>query len=485
MMLPPSAAASARRLLALASCFLHRYPYPAVASSFAPEVKLNAARTMSTHPSLSPVSTPNAPAAVGPYTQAVRVGDLLFLSGSLGLDPATGKMVDGGVEAQAKQALQNMKAIIEAGGSEVGKVVKTTVFLQSMDDFKAVNAVYSEFFGNHKPARSAVQVARLPLDALFEIEAIVSMPYEPADEPALNVIYNFDIDKSADSERLDGGPSRSDSDVAPNESHGYNLRPVRSYSVYRRIQEEEDSHGAWRESTRAARRPTPYMRARVSPGPSTTGYSADRPDPREIRFAFPFQPQVVISSASSTKSNEPGRTTVQNDAVRGEASVDGLRGKEPSVLCISSDSSDGEDEKEDDGVPAEQKSPVRVYKVFRAPSPKPAGRRARGVTEPLRVMKKAHNDRYSHKHKNQLIRPAPRNGQTPQAPHALIEGVRAIREDYPHDDFSAGYTHLRDGQIKWGIRCLSCPNAPVSFVNATAQRSAAAHCGCHELHLLF
>ncbi|KAI0652726.1 YjgF-like protein [Trametes meyenii] len=128
---------------------------------------------MSTHASLSLVSTSNAPAAVGPYTQAVRVGDLLFLSGSLGLDPATGKLVEGGVEAQAKQALKNMKAIIEAGGSEVGKVVKTTVFLQNMDDFKAVNAVYSDFFGNHKPARSAVQVARLPLDALFEIEAIV------------------------------------------------------------------------------------------------------------------------------------------------------------------------------------------------------------------------------------------------------------------------------------------------------------------------
>ncbi|KAI0829080.1 YjgF-like protein [Trametes gibbosa] len=128
-----------------------------------------------THASLSLVSTPNAPAAVGPYTQAVRVGDLLFLSGSLGLDPAVGKLVEGGVEAQAKQALKNLKAVVEAGGSEVGKVVKTTVFLADMNDFKAVNAIYSEFFGSHKPARSAVQVARLPLDALFEIEAIVSV----------------------------------------------------------------------------------------------------------------------------------------------------------------------------------------------------------------------------------------------------------------------------------------------------------------------
>ncbi|KAH9854379.1 translation initiation inhibitor [Lenzites betulinus] len=145
------------------------------------------------------VARTDAPAAVGPYTQAVRVGELLFLSGSLGLDPAAMKLVSplsrayvedaanhsalclrldmqvgGGVEAQARQALKNMKAVIEAGGSELGKVIKTTVFLADMNDFKAVNAIYSEFFGEHKPARSAVQVARLPLDALFEIEAIVS-----------------------------------------------------------------------------------------------------------------------------------------------------------------------------------------------------------------------------------------------------------------------------------------------------------------------
>ncbi|KAH8099805.1 translation initiation inhibitor [Cristinia sonorae] len=125
-----------------------------------------------THSSLTLVSTTNAPAAVGPYTQAVKVGDLLFLSGSLGLDPSVGKLVEGGVEAQTEQALKNMKAVLEAGGSEVGKVVKTTVFLASMDDFVVVNGIYSKFFGNHKPARSAVQVAKLPLGALFEIEAI-------------------------------------------------------------------------------------------------------------------------------------------------------------------------------------------------------------------------------------------------------------------------------------------------------------------------
>ncbi|THG99280.1 hypothetical protein EW026_g3028 [Hermanssonia centrifuga] len=129
----------------------------------------------STHPSLSPVSTSNAPAAVGPYAQGIRVGDLLFCSGSLGLDPSVGKMVEGGVEAQAEQALKNLKAVVEAGGSELGKVVKTTVFLANMDDFVPVNAIYSRFFGDHKPARSAVQVARLPLNALFEIECIASL----------------------------------------------------------------------------------------------------------------------------------------------------------------------------------------------------------------------------------------------------------------------------------------------------------------------
>jgi len=125
--------------------------------------------------SLSFVSTADAPAAVGPYNQAVKVGDLLFVSGSLGIDPTTGKLVSGGVEAQTEQALKNMKTIIEAGGSTVNKVVKTTVFLQSMDDFAVMNGLYAKFFGEHKPARSAVQVARLPLGGLFEIECIVSL----------------------------------------------------------------------------------------------------------------------------------------------------------------------------------------------------------------------------------------------------------------------------------------------------------------------
>ncbi|KAJ2917852.1 hypothetical protein MD484_g2533, partial [Candolleomyces efflorescens] len=85
------------------------------------------------------------------------------------------QVVEGGVEAQAEQALKNLKAVVEAGGAELGKVVKTTVFLKSMDDFVAVNGVYAKFFGNHKPARSAVEVARLPKDVLVEVEAIVSL----------------------------------------------------------------------------------------------------------------------------------------------------------------------------------------------------------------------------------------------------------------------------------------------------------------------
>ncbi|KAH9936979.1 Endoribonuclease L-PSP/chorismate mutase-like protein [Fomitopsis serialis] len=125
--------------------------------------------------SLSFVSTPDAPPAVGPYAQAVKAGNLLFVSGSLGIDPAIGKLVDGGLEAQTKQALKNLKTIIEAGGATIDKVAKTTVFLADMNDFAAMNAIYAEFFGDHKPSRSTVQVARLPLDGRFEIECIVSL----------------------------------------------------------------------------------------------------------------------------------------------------------------------------------------------------------------------------------------------------------------------------------------------------------------------
>jgi len=135
-------------------------------------------RTMSsaitTHESLSIVSTTNAPAAIGPYSQGIRMGDLLFCSGCIPLDPSNMQIVSGGVEAQTEQALKNLKAVVEAGGSELGKVVKTTVFLKSMNDFATVNEIYAKFFGNHAPARSAVEVARLPKDVLVEIECIAS-----------------------------------------------------------------------------------------------------------------------------------------------------------------------------------------------------------------------------------------------------------------------------------------------------------------------
>ncbi|KAF8079166.1 Endoribonuclease L-PSP/chorismate mutase-like protein [Lyophyllum atratum] len=129
--------------------------------------------TTQTHPSLTIVSTPNAPAAIGPYAQAIKAGDLLFLSGCIPLN-AKGELVgEGSVEAQTHQVLANLQAVVEAGGSELGKVIKTTVFLKSMNDFVAVNTIYAAFFGKHTPARSAVEVARLPKDVLVEVEAIV------------------------------------------------------------------------------------------------------------------------------------------------------------------------------------------------------------------------------------------------------------------------------------------------------------------------
>lgn len=118
------------------------------------------------------IHTDSAPAAIGPYSQAVKVGQLLFTSGQIPLDPATGAIPEG-IEAQARQVLTNVKAILEAAGSGMDKVIKTTVFLADMEHFAAMNAVYAQFFteGSY-PARSAVQVARLPKDVLLEIETV-------------------------------------------------------------------------------------------------------------------------------------------------------------------------------------------------------------------------------------------------------------------------------------------------------------------------
>jgi 2-iminobutanoate/2-iminopropanoate deaminase len=124
------------------------------------------------------VSTKNAPAAIGPYSQAVRVGDFLYTSGQVALDPASGALVDGGVEAQTTRVLENLKAVLEAAGTGFENVVKTTVFLKNMGDFAAMNAIYATYFAPDSvvaPARSTVEVARLPKDALVEIEVIARM----------------------------------------------------------------------------------------------------------------------------------------------------------------------------------------------------------------------------------------------------------------------------------------------------------------------
>lgn len=118
------------------------------------------------------IRTDHAPAPVGPYSQAIRVDNSVFTAGQIGLDPATGKLVDGGIQAQTRQVLENLSAVLEAAGTSLSHVVKTTVFLSDLDDFGEMNQVYAGFFADHPPARSAVQVARLPLEALIEIEAV-------------------------------------------------------------------------------------------------------------------------------------------------------------------------------------------------------------------------------------------------------------------------------------------------------------------------
>jgi 2-iminobutanoate/2-iminopropanoate deaminase len=122
------------------------------------------------------IATDKAPKAVGPYSQAVRAGNLLFISGQLPLDPQTMEFVAGGVTEQTRRVLTNISAILEAGSSSLDHVVKTTVLLKNMDDFKAMNQVYAEFFPADPPARSTFQVGRLPLDAMVEIETIAVVP---------------------------------------------------------------------------------------------------------------------------------------------------------------------------------------------------------------------------------------------------------------------------------------------------------------------
>jgi len=122
------------------------------------------------------ISTTDAPAAIGPYSQAVRIGDLLFASGQVGLDPATGQIVAGGIVGQTERIFENIKAVLAAAGADLGQVVKTTVFLKNMADFAAMNEIYAKYLtptGVVPPARSTVAVAALPKDALVEVEVIV------------------------------------------------------------------------------------------------------------------------------------------------------------------------------------------------------------------------------------------------------------------------------------------------------------------------
>lgn len=121
---------------------------------------------------LKRVETADAPAAIGPYSQAIIANGFVYTAGQIPLDPATGNLIEGDVAQQTRRVMQSLQAILQSAGASLQSVVKTTVFLQDMNDFAAMNAVYTEAFGDHKPARSTVQAARLPRDVKVEIEAI-------------------------------------------------------------------------------------------------------------------------------------------------------------------------------------------------------------------------------------------------------------------------------------------------------------------------
>lgn len=121
------------------------------------------------------ISTNKAPGAIGPYSQAIKAGGMLFCSGQIPIDPSTGEFVEGGVTEQTEQVFKNLIAVLEAGGTGLEGVVKTTVFLADMNDFAAMNEVYAKYFDSNKPARATVQAARLPRDAKVEIECIAAV----------------------------------------------------------------------------------------------------------------------------------------------------------------------------------------------------------------------------------------------------------------------------------------------------------------------
>ena len=123
-------------------------------------------------PSQKEIKTGKAPGAIGPYSQGIRIDDLIFTSGQIPIHPATGEIVSNGIEEQAKQVFENLSAVLEAAGTSLSQVVKTTVFLKDMNDFAKVNEIYGTYFSQPYPARSCVQVSRLPKDVLIEVEAI-------------------------------------------------------------------------------------------------------------------------------------------------------------------------------------------------------------------------------------------------------------------------------------------------------------------------
>ena|SRR5947207_2746091 len=124
------------------------------------------------HIELIKTHTSDAPAAIGPYSQAVRCGQFVYTSGQIALDPATGEMIGSDVQTQTHRALQNLQAVLESAGASLTSVIKTTVFLTQMNDFQSMNTVYASYFGEHAPARSTVAVAELPRKALVEIECV-------------------------------------------------------------------------------------------------------------------------------------------------------------------------------------------------------------------------------------------------------------------------------------------------------------------------
>jgi 2-iminobutanoate/2-iminopropanoate deaminase len=121
------------------------------------------------------ISTDKAPGAIGPYNQAIKSGSLLFTSGQISLDPQTGEVVGQDIQTQARQVMENLKALLQAGGADLSQVIKTTCFLNDMGDFAQFNLVYQEYFGEDAPARSCVAVDRLPKDVLVEVEAIAAV----------------------------------------------------------------------------------------------------------------------------------------------------------------------------------------------------------------------------------------------------------------------------------------------------------------------